>query len=34
MGPQERKVILHVFIFEILAKLTQASDVTPELLVY
>jgi hypothetical protein len=27
LGPQQRKVILHVFIWEILANMTQVSDV-------
>jgi hypothetical protein len=29
LGPQQRKVILHVFLWEILAKMTQVSDVAP-----
>jgi hypothetical protein len=29
LGPQERKVIVHVFIWEILAIMTQVSDVAP-----
>jgi hypothetical protein len=28
-GPELRKVILHVFLWEILAKMTQVSDVAP-----
>jgi hypothetical protein len=29
LWPQERKVILYVFLWEILAKMTQVSDVAP-----
>jgi hypothetical protein len=29
LGPQKRKVILHVFVCEILANMTQVSDVAP-----
>jgi hypothetical protein len=33
LGPQLKKVILHVFIWEILAYMIQVSDVAPGLLV-
>jgi hypothetical protein len=34
LGPQLRKVILHVFIWEILANMTQVSNVAPGPFVY
>jgi hypothetical protein len=30
LGPQYRKVILHAFIWETLANMTQVSDVAPQ----